>query len=189
MKITARSRFHYAKRLDQNGRSTNEFIAISSACVIIISVLSEFFYVSENLKPILFFINFITGLLIIITSLMHHAASSGAPAEQSHRSGLEINEIIREILSCDQVSSEEINNFSKKYSDVLQKYSINHDKIDYEITMIYDTEERKKFNIIQALFIHIKHFSITNYIKILMIIVFAATICMLYIILVMPYFL
>ena len=72
------------------------------------------------------------SVVILVTSLLHNANRDAVNAEQLHRSALEINELYRELLAQGHVVGDEnIKLFTERYNAVLQKYSVNHDEMDY----------------------------------------------------------
>ena len=63
---------------------------------------------------------------------MQYSTAEMAKAEQLHRSGLEINEIKRKlVLRVNGATLDELSDFTERYNAVLQKYSINHDRLDF----------------------------------------------------------
>ena len=72
------------------------------------------------------------SLLILAYSLLQDQANDPVKADQFHRCATEINELRRKIRSRENVSAKELEVFSKEYDNILRRYSINHDDIDYE---------------------------------------------------------
>lgn len=133
MKSTAGSRFNAAKRLEYKDRATTRLIAVSSIYVVIITLTPYFSNPPSSLVDVLNLGTIAISMIIVAASLVQYSNAYTLNAEQHHRSALEINEIRREIRAKEKPLSEErLGQLVKQYNAVLQKYSINHDDVDYE---------------------------------------------------------
>ena len=83
----------------------------------------------------------VLSVVILVASLLQNSRGEVVDAEQHHRSGLEINELRRLMLAKGTITPEVLEEFTHKYNAVLQKYSINHDPLDYWAYQIERPEE------------------------------------------------
>ena len=131
LKVTAGCRFNAAKRLETHDRKLTRLIAFASAYVIALTILPT--YETANQTTDLY--NLVTvalSIVILVASLLQYSSADVVNAEQHHRSALEINELRRLLVLKDgSISEEELVDFTNRYNAVLQKYSINHDDIDF----------------------------------------------------------
>ncbi len=72
--------------------------------------------------------------------------SSGDPvkAEQHHRCALEINTLRRELRTKEIISAEELTVMSRRYDEILQRYEVNHEPVDFEKYKLEHPEEYPK---------------------------------------------
>jgi hypothetical protein len=78
------------------------------------------------------------SIIILVSALLHNASRDAVNAEQLHRSALEINELYRRLMGQPDTNFGELAN---QYNMVLQKYSVNHDEIDYLLYQLQRPEE------------------------------------------------
>jgi SMODS and SLOG-associating 2TM effector domain family 5 len=79
---------------------------------------------------------------------MQYSTNDAANSEQLHRCGLEINELARRLeIEIEHLDEHQILLISHNYGTVLQKYSINHATIDFDLTRIRKKQELKNKNI------------------------------------------
>jgi hypothetical protein len=72
------------------------------------------------------------SIVILVSSLLQYSNGDVVNAEQHHRSALEMNELRRLLkLKVETAKEKELEDFIDRYNTVLQKYSINHDDIDF----------------------------------------------------------
>lgn len=132
-KITAGSRFNAGKRLDAHDRRLTILTAFTSSYVIILTVAPYIMPLSKSVGDLLNFLTVALSIIILISSLIQYSSGNTVKAEQYHRSALEINELRRELkLKAVTISEVEFLDISKRYNHVLQKYSINHDDVDFQ---------------------------------------------------------
>ena len=132
MKSTARSRFFAAKRLSAKDRILTMLTALTSGYLIVLTVVPYILHIDEPRTDIINFIVVAFAVVILVSSLFQYSSSDVVNAEQHHRSGLEINEIVRELVAYgDAVDKAIYDAYSLRYNSILQKYSVNHDDLDY----------------------------------------------------------
>lgn len=133
MKETAGSRFNAHKRLEHRDRTLTFGTAFVSAYVIALTILPYFLPIRKSDTDIIGFFTVLFSIFIIISTLAQFSGSYSVLAEQHHRCALEINEIRSELdIKKDIITTDEIINIQDKYNSILQKYSINHENVDYD---------------------------------------------------------
>lgn len=133
MQQTARSRFTAAKRLEHRDRKITRLTGLSSAYLIGLTVIPYFL----NLPPVVAdhvnLLSVVMAVVVLVSSLLQYSRADATSSEQMHRSALEINELIRELISEPADASREVYlSYSGRYSTLLHKYSLNHDDLDYK---------------------------------------------------------
>lgn len=129
---TARSRFAAAKRLGARDQKYARLTSFASAFVIVLTVLPYFFPREKVWVDVVNLLCIGMALIILVSSMLQYSRVDGVSAEQHHRCGLELNELRRELIGCKRpLGSSEYLSFTKRYGEILQKYSLNHDDIDY----------------------------------------------------------
>jgi hypothetical protein len=132
MGVTAGSRFNAARRLSALDRSYNLMLSLVSVAVIALTVVPYIYDLrSHDGRLIALFTVAASVAILVLTNL--NAANRGlVVAEQLHRCALEISEIARDLDADISGGRElEIDVFASRYGDALQKYAVNHDKVDY----------------------------------------------------------
>lgn len=134
LKSTAGSHFNAAKRLQERERRLTQLTAFSSVYVIALTVLPYVLKPSPEVTDLYNLVTVALSLVILVASLLQYSTGDAVNAEQFHRSGLELKETMRLM----QVTSEQgeltqshLLDFTQKYNATLQKYSVNHEEIDY----------------------------------------------------------
>lgn len=78
------------------------------------------------------FVTVILSIVIIVSSLLQYSNGYVVSAEQHHRAGLEMNEIVRTLrIDVAAIDEQGLRAFTDRYSATLQKYSINHEDVDF----------------------------------------------------------
>lgn len=132
MRVTAGCRFSAARRMTDHDRKLTRLTAFTSAYVILLTFVPYVWMVGENVKAILDISIVVLSVVILVSSLLQYSSGEIVNAEQHHRCALEINELYRALhFFPSPVSEDDLKKTSEKYNAVLQKYSINHDDIDY----------------------------------------------------------
>lgn len=142
LKSTAGANFIAAKRLENHDRRLTRLTAFASSYVIILTALPYFFKLPSTTATTYDLVTLVFAVVILISSLLQYSNNNIARAEQHHRSGLEVNELHRLLLvEGENPSKETLVDFTKRYSSILQKYSINHDELDYSKYQVDRPEE------------------------------------------------
>lgn len=134
LKATAASHFNAAKRLQARERKLTQLTAFSSVYVIALTVLPYVLKTSPEVTDLYNLVTVALSLVILVASLLQYSTGDAVNAEQFHRSGLELNETVRLIQVKKQngeLTEADLLDFSQRYSATLQKYSVNHEEIDY----------------------------------------------------------
>jgi hypothetical protein len=137
---TARSRFNAAKRLEKRDRSIGWVVSMASAYTIIVAVLPYLVKLPPNAADLLNLVVIAFSIVTLVSSLLVASRRDSVNAEQHHRSGLELNEVRRKLTTeryeaatnNKSISKAKRLEFQKMYDDVLQKYSVNHEEIDFK---------------------------------------------------------
>lgn len=157
MKSTAASRYNAAKRLEERERSLIRLTGFTSAYLIGLTVLPYFIALPDGGADRINLLTLFLGVVILVASLIQYSSRDGVNAEQYYRCGLEISEMRRPLkLQFDTISDEDLIQLSNAYSLVLQKYSINHDQVDYNRYRIERAEEAKKLSWLEHVTIRLK---------------------------------
>ncbi|MGJ0533269.1 SLATT domain-containing protein [Methylocystis sp.] len=133
MKATAGSRFNAAKYLEEHDSNLMLLTAITSVYIIALTIIPYFWKLPKNVLDNLNLFTVVLSVVILVAALLQNSRRDAVNAEQHHRSGLEINELRREIsVYGASIDEAKLLDFAAKYSAVLQKYSINHTDLDYQ---------------------------------------------------------
>jgi hypothetical protein len=169
IKETARSRFIDSERVSKRDQRLSWIVAMASTYVIILTIMPYFVRFPNDVEN---FLNLATVGLAIVTlvaSLIVGSRRDAVNAEQYHRSALELNELQREIYSTrynaltTPTKQDTLETLRNKYNQILQKYSINHESIDYEKLQLERHHEYPWNTRFDRFRIWIKLFSLTNY--------------------------
>lgn len=129
---TCRCRFIAAERLGEKDKSLTRLTSMSSAYLIVLTVIPYFLEISKSVEDRINLISVAVAIIILVSSLLQYSGSYSLNSEQFHRSGLEINELCRKLRAdAKGIKKTEYIEYAEKYGSVLQKYSINHEFIDY----------------------------------------------------------
>jgi hypothetical protein len=132
LKATKGSRFNAAQRLGRRDKLLNRMIAFISGCVIVVTLLPVYFHVGETATSAVSFFTIAFSIFILAMSLIQYSNSDPVRAEQHHRCGLELNSLRRELRSTRITAEDELIPFARRFDDILGRYSINHEGIDFE---------------------------------------------------------
>jgi len=137
MQQTARSRFVAAKRLESRDRKITRLTALSSAYLIALTVIPYFLVLPKMVADHVNLLSVFMAIVVLASSLLQYSRSDIVSAEQHHRSALEVNELVRELVSePSDMSRERYLHYSRVYGTLLHKYSVNHDDLDYKIVQV-----------------------------------------------------
>jgi hypothetical protein len=99
-----------------------------SAYLIGLTALPYFLRLPERVEDYVNLVALVTAVIVLVSSLLQYSRLDVVSSEQHHRCGLEINELLREY---DGPGKHEYRELSVAYDKILQKYSINHDDVDF----------------------------------------------------------
>jgi len=87
------------------------------------------------------------SIVILVSSLLQYSSGDVVNAEQHKRCALELDEIQRELrINLTAITKDELLNFCRRYSEVLQKYSVLHDDADFIKFQIDQPEDYPKLS-------------------------------------------
>lgn len=144
LKVTAGCRFNAARRLQNHDVKLTRLIAFASAYIIVLTILPYILKLSARTTDLYNVVTIALSIAILVASLLQYSSASAVNAEQHHRSALEINELSR-LLSLrieNKITEAEVKDFMGRYNAVLQKYSVNHEEIDF---WKYQIEHREMY--------------------------------------------
>lgn len=132
LKATAGSRFNASKRLSHVDRRLTALTAFTSAFIIALTIFPKFVEVSHAGQSWLEMTTIAFSILLLASSVLQYASNHAVKAELFHRSALEIQELKRELqFAAHRMDEEKFNSISKRYNDILQRYSLNHEDVDF----------------------------------------------------------
>ena len=180
MEVTKGSRFNASKRLEGRERRMALLIALASALVIALTFMSTAYRLPPAVVSDLNVVTMVASVLILAVSLIQYSNNDAVNAEQHHRCGLEINELRGQLQSMQEpVSEDNLREFSRRYAHILDKYSVNHDLVDYDRYRL-DHPASFKLSLIEKLFIHARSMGQTQWPNVLMAIIVVAAIFLLF---------
>lgn len=138
MKRTKGVRFNASRRLEAYERSVSRNNAYASAAVIVITLLPSFFSLSGFWIAVIALMTVGLSIFILAFTLLHSANNSALKADQFHRCALEVNALRRELLADLEA---DVARFAKLYDDILGRYNINHEDVDYDKYRLEHPEE------------------------------------------------
>jgi hypothetical protein len=142
LKSTSASRFNAAKRLAAKDRALTRVTAFTSAYLIILTILPYFMKLPKEVADNLNLITVVFTIIILVSTLLQYSSGDVVSAEQHHRAGLEMSEIGRELANAmPTIVPQQLDDFTRRYSATLQKYSINHDDVDFQRYQMERPEE------------------------------------------------
>jgi len=143
LKSTSASRFNAAKRLTAKDRALTRLTAFTSAYLIILTALPYFMKSPQEVTDNLSLLTVVFSIIVLVSSLLQYSSGDVVSAEQHHRAGLEISEIARELaIKLPVIQDAELLALASRYNATLQKYSINHDDVDF---LRYQMENQDKY--------------------------------------------
>ena len=142
MGVTAGSRFNAARRMQSIDRSFNYMLSAVSVAVIALTVLPFIYDLEEPNRQLVGLFTIAASIAILVLTNIKYGNRDLVVAEQLHRCALEINEVGRRIdAEPDGEKQNLFRQYSDEYSAILQKYSVNHDKIDFIEHKVYRSDE------------------------------------------------
>lgn len=132
MKTTAGCRFIAHKRLLALDAAWTRLTALTSAYLIVLTALPYFLTLPPHVANHINLATLTMAVIVLIASLVQYASNNSATGEQFHRSALEIDEIRRDLESAKpELAEDALRVATTRYNNLLQKYSVNQDEIDY----------------------------------------------------------
>jgi hypothetical protein len=132
LKSTSASRFNASKRLAAKDRALTRVTAFTSAYLIILTALPYFMKLPQEVTDNLNLLTVVFSIIVLVSSLLQYSSGDVVSAEQHHRAGLEMSEIERELsIKLPVIQETELLKMTGGYNATLQKYSINHDDVDF----------------------------------------------------------
>jgi hypothetical protein len=132
MQQTKGARFNAAKRLEDRSRRRATLIAYASISVVVVTLLPAFFDLPVWLRAAISLATIAMSLVILVYSMLQAQNRDLLVAHQLHSCALEINSLRREVRTAISLSLQQASEYTKKYDDILRRYNVNHDPIDYE---------------------------------------------------------
>jgi len=132
MKVTKGSRFNAAERLRRRDRRNTIIVSFASAYVIVLTIVPIIFHVPEYLSSIITIAIIIFSIIILTYSLIQYSSGDPVKAEQNHRCAMEINALRRRLTLLPTLTFEILSRYAKEYDDILQRYNVNHEPVDFE---------------------------------------------------------
>jgi SMODS and SLOG-associating 2TM effector domain family 5 len=176
MNVTKGSRFNASKRLEGRDRRMALLIALASAVVIALTFMSTAYRLPPAVVSDLNVVTMVASVLILAVSLIQYSNDDAVNAEQHHRCGLEVNELRGQLQAMQQsISEENLREFARRYSHILDKYSVNHDLVDYDRYRL-DHPDVFKLSLIEKLFINLRSLTQTQWPNLLMAVIAVASI-------------
>jgi hypothetical protein len=130
MKRTKGVRFNASKRLEEGERKTTRNTAYASVAVVVITLLPVFFPMSQILENSIALLTVALSIFILASSLLQSSNSGQVKADQFQRCALEVNSLRRELSGAPETA--EVSSFAARYDEILRRYNINHDQVDYD---------------------------------------------------------
>ncbi|KQY49261.1 hypothetical protein ASD46_25230 [Rhizobium sp. Root491] len=132
MKQTKGVRFNAAKRIEESDRKRTANTAYASVAVVVLTLLPVFFPMQQWIESAISLTTVALSIFILASSLLQSSHAGQVKADQFHRCALEINSLRRELLTAVIIDGSTIPLFSNRYDEILRRYNINHDAVDYD---------------------------------------------------------
>jgi hypothetical protein len=139
MKRTKGVRFNASKRIEERERKTTRNTAYASVAVVVVTLLPVFFPMSQPLENAIALITVALSIFILASSLLQSSNAGQVKADQFQRCALEVNSLRRELSAAPD--SADVAVFSARYDEILRRYNINHDQVDYDQYRLEHSDE------------------------------------------------
>jgi hypothetical protein len=180
MNVTKGSRFNAHKRLEGRDRRMALLIALTSALVIALTFLSTAYRLPPAVVSDLNVVTMVASVLILAVSLIQYSNNDAVNAEQHHRCGLEINELRGQLQARQEaIGEDELREFARRYAHILDKYSVNHDAVDYDRYRL-DHPDLYKISLFAKLWISLRSLTQTQWPNLLMAIIVVGAIVLVF---------
>jgi hypothetical protein len=146
-----------SKRLADRDKQLAALTGFSSAYLIVLTVLPYLVRLPQQDANHINLFAVGLALVILVSSLLQYSKADVVNSEQHHRSALEINEVVGEIDSeTAPIRSEKLKSYANMYAAILQKYSVNHDGIDYMAIQLQRPDEYNWLNFIDRFWMRLR---------------------------------
>lgn len=132
MKRTKGVRFNASKRIEETEKKRTASTAYASAAVVVLTLLPVFFPMPQWMENAIALTTVALSIFILASSLLQSANNGPVRADQFQRCALEVNSLRRELLSQNDDGGATLSTFSSRYDEILRRYNINHDTVDYD---------------------------------------------------------
>ena len=132
MKRTKGVRFNASKRLEKSEKTKTSVIAYASVSVIVLTILPAFFPLPAFVTGFLALATVGMSVVILAATLIQNSDAAMVKSDQFHRCALEVNALRRRLLTNASPNAEELAAHAAQYNDIMQRYGLNHDPVDYE---------------------------------------------------------
>ncbi|HZR86807.1 MAG TPA: SLATT domain-containing protein [Bradyrhizobium sp.] len=163
MNVTKGARFNAARRLEGRDRKMALVVALASALVIALTFVPFAYQLPKVVMADLSVVTMLASVLILAISLIQYSNDDAVNAEQHHRCGLEINQLRGELsANSESVSASDLHAFAERYARILDKYSVNHDGVDFDQ---YRLEHPEKYPLpwVERLAIRLRAFIVSQW--------------------------
>lgn len=148
MNVTKGARFNAARRLEGRDRKMALVVALASALVIALTFVPFAYQLPKVVIADLSVATMVASVLILAVSLVQYSNNDAVNAEQHHRCGLEINELRGELAAKgDGIDAEGLQRFTERYARILDRYSVNHEGVDFDR---YRLEHPEKYDLARS---------------------------------------
>ena len=132
MGVTSGSRFNAARRLSAVDRSFNLVLSLVSVAIIALTVVQYIYEISNDSNRLIALFTIAASVALLVLTNLNTGNQNMVLSEQLHRCALEVNEVSRRLDAALLENDESISSqCAREYSEILQKYSVNHEKVDY----------------------------------------------------------
>lgn len=140
---TAGVRSIAANRLARRDQRVAELILFCSVYLIVLMVLPYVLSISAEVTGYLDFFRIVLSIVILMAAIFQYSSNNYAKAEQLRRSSLELSELKREVeMRRDKIDFDELDMARIRFDNILEKYAVAHDGIDY---LKYQIDNREKY--------------------------------------------
>jgi hypothetical protein len=131
LSLTAAARMNAAQRLVEVDARITLLNVCMAFFIIALTITPKFIDMPFTHRNWFEFLTIVLAILLLAFILLQFSAKNSLRAEQFHRSGLEIQEIQRMVhFKGFNVSEREFHDMSKRFDEILQRYSLKHEPID-----------------------------------------------------------
>ena len=100
--------------------------------VVIVTLLPAFFDLPTWVRNAVSLATIAMSLVILVYSMLQTQSRDLVVAHQLHDCAMEINSLRREMRALAPCTPQQASDYSKRYDDLLKRYGVNHDPVDYE---------------------------------------------------------